>query len=350
METTEVKLPSHLSNIYKKMVLEGLIVDKKYVGEIPLGEYLKSAESLDSTEEKPPTTNAQEPIPDINKMIADAVAKALANQPTATPQPVQQVFTSKKDYDIDDDIPEIANWELKAREYRLMNGKRPITHSIRRAHSAQMAMQYFNKRTGKTHTMRWSPNQTSFFIENQSTNASDILDEEIVFGFGTLNVPENNPNLQKFLHIHPLKGILFDEYNANDESKKAVTSKKIKAKAYSLVESVGKTMNRAVCALVSPSYIEDWGYDQVEEAIYNYVETNPQDYINYCEDPSTKVKGIVKSSIAKGELIWKDYRFYDKQRNIVLEVDRNKDEISEIANYFGTSEGRKLFEYLSNLS
>jgi len=46
METKKVKLPSHLSNVYKKMVAEGLINDQKeYVGEIPLDEYLKSFET-----------------------------------------------------------------------------------------------------------------------------------------------------------------------------------------------------------------------------------------------------------------------------------------------------------------
>ncbi len=287
--------------------------------------------------------------PDIAKMIADAVAKALANQPIPTPQPVQQVYTSKKDYDIDDDIPEIANWELKPREYRLCDNKRPISHSIRRAHSAQMAMQYFNKRTGKTHTMRWSPNQTSFFIENQSTNASDILDEEIVFNFGGLIVPENNPNLQKFLHIHPLKGIVFEEYNASDESRKAVVTKKVKAKAYSLVESVGKLINRSVCSLISPAYIEAWEYDQVEEAIYNYVETNPKEYIDYCEDPNIKAKGVAKSALANGDISFKNYKFYNRDNSLIMETDRNKPELDEIVSHFNSNEGRHLYEYLSNL-
>lgn len=292
---------------------------------------------------------------DIEKMIADAVLKALASQTVqaatiASVAPVQQVYSSKKDYDIDDDIPEIANWEIKDREYRLKDGKRPITYSMRRAHSLQMAMQYFNKRTGKTHTMRWSPNQTSFFIENQSTTASDILDEEIVFNFGTLIIPGTNPNLQKFLHIHPLKNIIFNEYNASDESKKAVISKKVKAKALGLVESVSQTTNRAIVSLVNFSYIDAWTYEQVEEAIYNYAESNPNEYIAYTEDPAVKIKGVAKSAIAKGELVWKNFKFYDKNMTLILEPDRNKPELDELAVFFQTSEGRTLYDYLLNLS
>ena len=345
---TPTKPEHHLARMHreKREAAERLASGEAIV-ETPVTENTKSEKVAEPEVLTKP--KVEEPAIDINKLIADAVAKALASQPSAQPQAVQQVYTSKKDYDIDDDIPEIANWELKSREYRLMNGKRPITHSIRRAHSLQMAMQYFNKRTGKTHTMRWSPNQTSFFIEKQSTNAADILDEEIVFSFGTLNVPENNPNLQKFLHIHPLKGILFEEYNANDESRKVVNTKKIKAKAYSLIESVGKSVNRAICSLVSPAYIEAWEYDQIEEAIYNYAETNPQDYINYCEDPNVKVKGVAKSALANGDISFKNYKFFDKNNVLIIETDRNKNELDEIVNHFNSNAGRNLYDYLLNL-
>ena len=358
METQEVKLPSHLSNIYKKMVVDGLIVDKKYVGEIPLADYLKSVESSDSTEENPPTTTEEKepsiPLSEVQKMMEKMKSDILANLPQQTNaqqnSPSPQIFMQPTAYDIDDDIDELKDWEVKDREYRLMDGKRPISHSIQRAHSATSAMQYFNKRTGKTHTMRWSTNQPSFFVENQSKNAADILDAEIVFEFGTLKVYQNNPNLQKFLRIHPLNGILFKEYDAVQESRKNVVDKKTKAKAYSLVETIGSATNRAICSLINPTYIDAWDYGLVEEAIYNYAESNPKEYIAYCEDPTVKIKGVAKTALAKGEIVYKNYKFYDKDGAVILETDRNKNEMDEIASYFQSGAGRQLYEYLLNLS
>jgi len=321
-------------------------------------ERLASGETTTETpaQEEQITTNqsAATPVVNIEKLIADAVAKALANLPQQTNaqqnSPAPQMFMQPVAYDIDDDIDELKDWEVKDREYRLMDGKRPISHSIQRAHSATSAMQYFNKRTGKTHTMRWSTNQPSFFVENQSKNAADILDAEIVFEFGTLKVYQNNPNLQKFLRIHPLNGILFKEYSAMEESRKNVVDKKTKAKAYSLIETIGSATNRAICALINPTYIDDWKYDQVEEVIYNYAESNPKEYIAYCDDPTVKIKGVAKTALAKGELVWKNYKFYDKDGNLILETDRNKDEMDEIASYFQSGAGRQLYEYLMNLS
>lgn len=353
MDAIEVKLPHHLTKEYKVMVEKGLINEnKEYVGTLELGEFLQSLK--DGVEiENPIQVKAEVKEPTITISEAKAMfAEMLKNQATAqTPQqPIQpQFYSSKKDYDIDDDIPEISNWELKERQYRLCNKRRPLTESIRRAHSAQMAMQYFNKKTGKTHTMRWSPNQTSFFIENQSTNAADVLDEEIVFIKGDLTVPENNPNLQKFLHIHPLKGIIFDEYDPSEESRKVVATKKVKSKAYRLVESAGIIVNRAICSIVNPGYIEAWDADQIEEAIYNYVETNPQEYIDFCEDPNIKAKGIAKMAMARGEVSFKNYKFYDKQGELIIETDRNKDEIDELVAHFNSNSGRQLYDYLLNL-
>lgn len=293
--------------------------------------------------------NAPEEVKVSLSEVQRMINEALKNQKpiVSNEQPAQIIY--KKEYNIDDDIEEIKDWEIKDRQYRLTKGRRPISESIRRAHSREFALQYFNKKTGKTHTLRWSPNQPSFFIENQSINASDILDEEIIFTFGDLFVPANNPNLQKFLHILPTKGIVYDEYNASEESEKNVKDKKIKAKAFAMIESNGKTTNRAICSLISPSYIESFTDNQVEELIYNYVETNFKEFIDYSQDPDIKVKGTVKSALANGDITFSNYRFYDTNKQIIIEVDRNKNEIDELVLHFQSNEGRVLYEYLYNL-
>lgn len=352
-DTQEVKLPHHLTAIYKQMKSEGLINDQKeYVGDIPLAEYLKQ---FDEQEVSPAQNTTQEPLlplSEVQSMMEKLKSEILNNLPQATNAQqnsvAPQMFMQPIAYDIDDDIEELKEWEVKDREYRLVDGKRPISYSIPRAHTSSNPMNYFNKRTNKTHTMRWSTNQPSFFVENQSKNAADILDSEIVFDFGTLMVYANNPNLQKFLQIHPLNGILFKEYSAIEESRKNVVDKKTKAKALGLVETVGSATNRAICSLINPTYIDAWSYEQVEEAIYNYAESNPKDYIAKCDDPMVKMKGVAKTALAKGDLVWRNYKFYDSDMNLILETDRNKDEMSEIATYFQTGAGRTVYEFLLN--
>ena len=289
------------------------------------------------------------PLSEVQKMMEAFEAKIMANLPKQnTSQTPAPVFMQKDEYNIDKDIPEFDNWEIKPREYRLLENKRPITYSLQRAHNSTNALQYFNKATGKTHTMRYSSNQPSFFIENQSTNPADIMDAEILFNFGKIYLGSENTNMQKFLTIHPQYGVTFKEYDHTELSRKFVADKKAINKANALVETVGDLANRSIASLVCPSYIDAWTTELVEEAIFKYVETNPVDYINYTNDPSLKLKGIAKSALAKGYLTYSNYRWMNEDKQILLEVSKNQNEFDEIAKYFGTGEGRSFYEFLVN--
>lgn len=178
----------------------------------------ENARFTTTTEEPEILTEKPEPsipLSQVGDLVAQKVAEAMAQfqpQQAVAPTPQPQ-FIHKEEYNIDKEIPEFDNWEIKTREYRLKDGYKPITYSLQRAHNGHNALQYFNKKTGKTHTMRYASNQPSFFIENQSTNPADILDAEILFNFGRLLLTEEHTNLQKFLHIHPQFGLKFEEYD-----------------------------------------------------------------------------------------------------------------------------------------
>ncbi len=341
----------HASKEYKEAKLNGLIDSEGYLLSEPAKEDKYEALNAENTikqETKQQEKEPSIPLSVVDKMISDAIAKNNASSTTSTAQQVVYKQNNTEIFDIQDNIPEFENWEIKPREFRLVDNQRPITRSIQRAHNNQTALQYFDKRNGKTYTMRYSSNQPSFFIENQSKDPKDILDAEIIFQYGTLKLGVENTNLQKFLFIHSGNGVIFEEYDPSKLARIAVAESKIKAKALSKIEYAGKTTNRAIVSLEVISYIEAWTDEQVEEEIYNFVEKNPKKYLEYCDDPTIKIKGVAKSALAKGDIIYKGYKFYDSDMSLILEVDRNKNEFDEIANYFQTSEGRTLYEYLLN--
>lgn len=359
METRQ-KAPHHMTKEYKSLKEKGLISEcgkfiieqkdeKGGVDENPnldiLGISTKPLETSQSDQ-----ANSQEPtvpLSEVKKMMEEMEERFKQNlQQPAPAQPQVYASLQPQTFDITDNIPEFKNWEVKEREYRLVNNQRPITRSIQRAHTKERALQYFNKETGKTHTMRYSSNQPSFFIENQSKEAKDILDAEIIFQFGTLKLGVEDTNLQKFLHIHTDFGVLFEEHDPSKLARQNIEARKLKNKAESLIDSVGRTMNRAIVSLETPHYIEAWTNDQVEEAVWDFVGKDPKKYIEYCQDPSTAIKGLAKTALAKGWLKYKDYKFYDENDNRLMEVDRNKNEFDEIANFFQSSDGRNIYEYL----
>lgn len=346
METQEAKLPSHLSNLYKKMVSEGLIVDKKYVGDIPLSEYLKSVESSDSSEEKAPTaTEVQEPViplSAVKAMVAEMLAESQKN--TIQVQPQYQAPLVKEEYDIED-LPEFKNWEVKDREYEYLDGK-PVSASIPSKHTDLVPLQYFNKEKNKVHILRYASNQPSFFQENQSKEPGSVILAEILFKFGRLKVPANEINLQKFLHIHPYKDKIFKEYDPKAKSREIVAKEKLNHKALGLVFSVGEITNRAIASVECPNYVDSWSEELLEEEVLAIAKKDPAKYIAYTEDPTIKMKGVVKGALASGDLIYSNYRWMNKNREVILEVAKNQNELDEIVKYFESGVGRTFYEFL----
>jgi len=364
METQEVKLPHHLSKIYKKMEAEGLIVDRKYVGEIPLAEYLESQVEIDETPDsnpqgqtgplepniKPEVVEPSIPLSQVEAMMEKMLAEKMQSieTPKSQEQPrYQEQQRFQPDNNIDD-IPELRNWEMKDREYEIIADVKSISQSISSQHTDAIPLQYTNKDTQTVHIMRYATNQPSFFVEKQSKEPGSVILSEIIFNYGRLKVSANNIVLQKFLAIHPHKDKVFREYDPLAISRKVVSDKKLKLKAGSLVFEVGETINRAIASLVFEHYVDSWEPDILEEEISVYAEKNPQKYIDYTEDSTIKMKGVIKASLASGELIYQNYRFLNRRRETILEVGTNKNELDEMVLYFESGIGRTTYEYLLN--
>lgn len=351
MEALEAKLPHHMSAIYKKMKSDGLINDQKeYVGEVPLAEYLKLEEEVEITQspivekvEKEATMTISEAKAMFAEMLKNA-APAPISQPQFQPQ---YQAPERRDYDIDD-IPELRDWEMKDREYELCDGTKPISCSIPSKHSKEIPLQYTNKDTKKVHILRYATNQPSFFIEKQSTEPGSVLISEIIFNYGRLKVSADNINLQKFLAIHSYKDVLFKEYDPKAKSIKVVSDKKIRLKAGQLVFSIGEITNRAIASLVCPSYVDSWDNELLEEEMISYSEREPEKYIAFTEDPTIKMKGVIKRALAMGDLIYSNYRFLNKKRETILEVAKNHDEMDEMVKHFESGAGRTTYEFLLN--
>lgn len=284
----------------------------------------------------------------VEKMIADAIAKAIPAQ-----QPIQQQVPTtiiqqmvKQEYDIDD-IPECRDWEVKDRIYEYIDGK-PITASIPVQHRAEIPLQYTNKDNKSVHILRYATNQPSFFVEKQSKEPGSVVLAEILFSYGKLFVPKENINLQKFLHIHQYKNIIFREFDPTAKSKKAIADKRLKHDAEKLAWEVGDITNRAIAGLEFADYVETWEDDILMERILSYIENNAQKFIDYTGDPGIKMKGVIKSALAAGDLIYSNYRWLNKSREVILDVSKNQDEMDEMVRYFEGGVGRTYYEFLLN--
>lgn len=336
---------------------EGLIDENGvYVGEMELGAYLKSQETpeeskepnilLEKTEEVEPSI----PLSQVEAMMEKMLAQKMQAIETPKPQEAPR-FQSPSNFQDGvnvDDIPELRDWEIKDRIYELADGTKPVSCSIAKEHTSLIPLQYFNKEKNSVHIMRYATNQPSFFVEKQSKEPGSVLVSEIIFNFGRLSVPASNITLQKFLAIHPHKDIVFREYDPLALSVKTVSDKKLKLKAGNLVFAVGEIINRAIASLEFPNYVDSWELSILEEELSAFAEKSPQKYIDYAEDPTVKMKGVINASLKSGELIYTNNRFLNKKRETILEVSRGQNELDEMVAYIESGIGKTMYEYLLN--
>jgi len=336
----------HLSKEYKDAKEKGLIDSEGYLIE-------EGDEKTVQTQSETPITNTETkehsvPLSVVEKMIADALAKNNQNIPQVQAQTPQPSSTNTQ-YDVDD-IDELKGWQMKDRQYILCDGLKPVTFSIANRHTDHRSLTFTNVKTQTVHPLRYSTNQLSFFMDKQTKELGSVSITDIIFKNGMLKVPANNPALQKFLAIHPDHNVVFKEYDPIEEDVKFIKNKKIGIKANALIFTMGEIENRMIASLVCPSYIEAWTNENIEKELLVYVEKSPQAYIDLTEDPTLKMKGIAKSSMAKGFLIYDDilYRWLNADRKILIEVPKNSNEFDVIVSYFGTEEGRIFLDYLRN--
>lgn len=325
-----------------------------------LAEKLEAVKSISPEEPNisgvPETNNeikeASIPVSEVSRLVEEQLQKALAsfgiNQAFGQVQaPAIQNVNQAVSHDIND-IPELEGFEMKNRQYILSDGSRPITYSIAKEHSQYRSLQYTNKKTQTVLPLRYASNQVSFFIERQSKEPGSVLSTDIIFKNGMLNVPADNIILQKFLAIHPDLNVVFKEYDPTEKSRNYISNKMIGIEANQKAMSLGETYNRAIAGLVCPSYSPTWLYDLVMEEILLFIEKQPKVYLEHANDPTLQMKGVAISALATGDLAYHNYRFLNRNKDVILEVSKNQNELDEIVRYFQTGQGRAFYEFLLN--
>ena len=103
--------------------------------------------------------------------------------------------------------------EFKDKFYYLVTGRTPLTYTIPSRHTRRYPLMYFDKEKGYQRELRYATNQKSPFKDEQVGEATL---QHIIFENGTLLVRASQPNLQKFLDVHPHKGVVFQEHKPQE--------------------------------------------------------------------------------------------------------------------------------------
>ena len=114
----------------------------------------------------------------------------------------------------------------------MCNNYKPASRGIRNRSKPNSELTYLNPKTRQTHSLRYSVNQTSFFVDKQK---GDVIVSPILVKDGTLRTTKNDIPLQKFLAIHPDNkangGSIFEEYDPAKEATAEIEKEEIFVKS-----------------------------------------------------------------------------------------------------------------------
>ena len=85
-------------------------------------------------------------------------------------------------------------WEIKDRSYYLINGKSPLTYTIKGKN-----IFWFDKEKGYERELKYTLNQKTCFVDEFK---GDARLGHIVFEDGVLNVPKEKQTLQQLMSIY----------------------------------------------------------------------------------------------------------------------------------------------------
>lgn len=335
MKTAKTPFPKKIKETALKQDVS--FEEMKQVSETPLEpEYIEN-----HTENQPATFTVsaqnEEMIP--KSQVKDYIDQQLAEMRATlvqTTAPAKTELPSKK-VESSDDLPEFENWVVKDRIYVLCTGHSSLSHGIKDRHKRNSPLMY------KGRALRFSTSQASFFMDKQS---GDVLLSYLSIDEGKLIVPKENTHLQKFLAIHPDNGVVFKEFDPEEESKKAFEAQNVKIDAYILSTKIDDFTRDSIAMLMCKGYTEKWEPYTIKKNLNNEIEANPKLFIKLAQDPALKHKTVGKISVLRGYLKYVNFKFLDENDQIICEPKMHENEYDALAAYFLSNAGRSLFEYL----
>lgn len=253
-------------------------------------------------------------------------------QEQAAPMPTKKVEPAK---------PE---WEIKDRVYYLTGRHTPLTLTIPGRHTQKHALLYFDKKAGKQKEIRYATNHDSPFKEEQDGEATM---GHIMFRDGDLKVPKEKQNLQKLLSLyHPLKGRVYEEFDAEEEAYDDLEMLDIQTDAAIIAREMDVDEAEAILRVEIGSSVSSLSSKEIKRDLRLFARSNPELFLELAQDENVGLRNTAIKATEAGILVLsQDQRTFSWGSNgrKLMSVPFDENPYSAMAAYFKTDEGGEVF-------
>jgi len=160
----------------------------------------------------------------------------------------------------------------------------------------------YDEETDSIRAIRYIPKEDSIYVEEQT---SKPMKQPIIFENGRLWVRRNQPNLKRFMDMHPLNqangGQIFRKVDLSRDA--AVDLKK----EYQVIDALAlirqKPLTEILTVATAYAIDTDRPVDEIKHDLIQYAKQSPGGFIEAFDNPVIETKAIVKKAMSSGVIM-----------------------------------------------
>jgi len=231
-------------------------------------------------------------------------------------------------------------WEMKDRTYYLVNGKSPLTYTIK-----SKGIFWFDEDKGFERELKYTVNQKTCFVDEFK---GDARLGHIVFEDGILNVPKEKQNLQKLMSIyHPDNGTIYAEFDAEQEAEDDLDILELEIEALTIAKSMDIDQAEAVIRSEVGSEVSKMTSKEIKRDLLLFAKNDPKLFLELANDDDINIRNMAIKASELGIL-----RLSDDQRTFkwaktdkkIMTVPFDEHPYSAFTAFLKTDEGLEVYK------
>jgi hypothetical protein len=231
-------------------------------------------------------------------------------------------------------------WEIKDRTYYLLNGKTPLTYTIKGKN-----IFWFDNEKGYERELKFTLNQKTCFVDEFK---GDARLGHIVFEEGVLNVPKEKQNLQKLMSLyHPDNGKIYAEFDAEQEAEDDLDILELEIEALTVAQSMDIDQAEAVIRSEVGSEVSKMASKEIKRDLLLFAKNNPHLFLELANDEDINIRNMAIKAAELGILrLSEDQRTFKwaKTDKKIMTVPFDEHPYSAFTAFLKTDEGLEVYK------
>ena len=231
-------------------------------------------------------------------------------------------------------------WEIKDRSYYLINGKSPLTYTIKGKN-----IFWFDNEKGYERELKYTLNQKTCFVDEFK---GDARLGHIVFEDGVLNVPKEKQTLQKLMSLyHPDKDKVYAEFDAEAEAEDELDIIELEIDALNAAKSMDIDQAEAIVRSNIGSEVSKMTSKEIKRDLLLFAKNDPVLFLELANDDDINIRNMAIKAAEMGILVLSDDQRTFKWASTgkkIMTVPFDEHPYSAFTAYLKTDEGLEVYK------